>query len=164
MEALASEDALVDMVVKTIKEGHTSLVYELVHGELSDVMASTVYEAAALGDEVSIRILRQVARYLGIGIANLVNIFNPRIVVISGGIVNVRSIIEDIVRQTILDRSFESCSSVLEIRFSTSTTENTMKGAADRVFAEMTQSLWQSVSKQHIYGGIVIKQPQRFFL
>lgn len=142
MEALASENALVDMVVKSIKEGQTSLVYDLVNGELSSVIPNIIYKAAAAGDELAIRMLGNVARYLGIGIANLVNIFNPKIVVIGGGIVKARQYIEDIVRQTVGDRSFESCSSALEIRFSTLATENTMKGAADMVFAEITQSVW----------------------
>ena len=142
MEALASENALVDMVVKSIKEGQTSLVYDLVNGELSRVIPKTIYKAAEAGDELAIRMLGQVARYLGIGIANLVNIFNPKIVVIGGGIVKARQYIEDIVRQTVWDRSFESCSSALEIRFSTLATENTMKGAADMVFDEITQSVW----------------------
>jgi len=142
MEALASENALVDMVVKAIKEGQTSMVYELVNGELSRVVPKIIYQAADAGDELSIRMLGHVARYLGIGIANLVNILNPKIVVIGGGIVKARQYIEDIVRQTVLDRSFESCSSALEIRFSTFATENTMKGAADMVFAEITQSVW----------------------
>ncbi len=141
LEALASENALVDMVVKSIKEGQKSLVYDLVNGELSRVIPNLIYEAAEEGDEVAIRTLGQVARYLGIGIANLVNIFNPKIVVIGGGIVKARQFIEDIVRQTVSDRSFESCSSVLELRFSDLATENTMKGAADMVFAEITQSV-----------------------
>ena len=142
LEALASENALVEMVVKAIKEGQSSLVYNLVHGELTDVTPDVIYQAADAGDEVVIRMLGQVARYLGIGIANLVNIFNPKTVVIGGGIVKARQYIEDIVWQTVLDRSFESSSSVLEIRFSTFATVNTMKGLADMIFAELTQSAW----------------------
>ena len=142
MEALASENALVVMVVKAIKEGQKSIVYDLVQGELFHVTPNVIYEAAEAGDELAIRMLVKVARYLGIGIANLVNIFNPKVVIIGGGIVKARQYIEDIVKQTIWDRSFESCSSVLEIRFSQTATENTMKGAADMVFAEITQSLW----------------------
>lgn len=142
METLASESALVEMVIKSIKEGQTSLVYNLVNGELANVIPSIIYQAAEAGDELAIRMLGQVARYLGIGIANLVNIFNPKIVVIGGGIAKARQYIEDIVQQTVLDRSFESCSSVLDIRFSTLATVNTMKGAADMIFAEVTQSAW----------------------
>ncbi|HBQ25759.1 MAG TPA: hypothetical protein DD791_05150, partial [Syntrophomonas sp.] len=41
--------------------------------------------AARQGDKEAILLLSQVAEYLGIGIANLVNIFNPRAVILGGG-------------------------------------------------------------------------------
>lgn len=142
LEALASETALVDMVSKAIKEGQPSLVYDMVEGILANVTPEIIYQAADDGDEIAIRMLGQVARYLGIGISNLVNIFNPEIIIIGGGIVRGRQYIEDIVRQTVRDRAFESCSSVLEISFLTATTEHTVKGVADIVFAEITESIW----------------------
>lgn len=142
LEALASENALVDAVAKAIKEGQSSIIYDMVKGELKDLTPEVIYEAADAGDELVIRMLGQVARYLGIGIANLVNTFNPEILIIGGGIVRRRQYIEDIVRQTVEDRSFESSSNVLEISFLTTTTENTLKGAADIVFAEITESIW----------------------
>ena len=142
LEALASENALVDAVAKAIKEGQSSIIYDMVKGELKDLTPEVIYEAADAGDELAIRMLGQVARYLGIGIANLVNTFNPEILIIGGGIVRGRQYIEDIVRQTVEDRSFESSSNVLEISFLTTTTENTLKGAADIVFAEITESIW----------------------
>lgn len=142
LEALASETALVDIVSKAIKEGQSSLVYDLVEGNLARVTPEVIYQAANTGDLIAIRMLGQVARYLGIGIANLVNIFNPEIVIIGGGIVRGRQYIEDIVRQTVNDRSFESCSSVLQISFLSATTENTVKGVADIVYSEITESIW----------------------
>ncbi len=142
LEALASENALVVAVVKALKEGQVSLVYDMVDGNLDHVTPADIYEAANAKDEVAVRVLEQAARYLGIGIANFINIFNPEIVILGGGIVRGRQYMEDIIRQTIKDRSFESCSSVLEIRFLTATTENTLKGAADIVFAEITETIW----------------------
>ncbi len=142
LEALASEDALVDTVVKAIKEGQVSVIYDMVDGNLENVIPENIYEAANAKDEVAVRILGQVARYLGIGIANFINIFNPEIVIVSGGIVRGRQYIEDIIRQTVKDRSFESCSSVLEICFLPTTTENTLKGAVDLVFAEIAKERW----------------------
>ncbi|WP_369412604.1 ROK family transcriptional regulator [Pelosinus baikalensis] len=142
LEALASENALVDAVAKAIKEGQSSIIYDMVKGDLKELTPEVIYEAADAGDELAIRMLGQVARYLGIGIANLVNTFNPEILIIGGGIVRGRQYIEDIVRQIVEDRSFESSSNVLEISFLTTTTENTLKGAADIVFAEITESIW----------------------
>lgn len=142
LEALASEKALVDWVVREIEGGQPSCVMELAGGDLSKVGPEEIYQAANDGDELAIRGLRQVARYLGIGVANLVNIFNPELFVIGGGLASARHFIEDVLQETVRERSFESCSSILEIRFSTSITENTIKGLADMVFTQITEPLW----------------------
>lgn len=142
LEALASEKALVERVIKGIKEGQSSRVTELIGGDLSKLGPEEVYQAANEGDELATRTLAHGARYLGIGIANLVNIFNPELFVIGGGFAAARYFIEDIIQDTVKERSFESCSSVLEIRFSTSATENTLKGVADMVFTQITEPLW----------------------
>lgn len=141
-ESLASESALVEMIIKAIKEGQPSKVSELVGGDLSRVTADTVYEAVNSGDYLALYHLRRVARYLGIGIANLVNIFNPELVVIGGGLAQTRPHIEEIIRQTVSDRSFESCSSTLEIAFSHNLRQHTVQGTADLVFAGITEKVW----------------------
>ncbi len=139
LEAMASENALVDLVMKEIKEGQASLVKDYVGGDLQELTPEIIYRAADAGDEVALRMLNRVARYLGIGIANLVNIFNPEIIVLAGGIVKARAHVGETIQQIVRDRSFESCSNGLDIRFSTQGTENTLKGSADLVFAEITE-------------------------
>ncbi|MDF2874675.1 MAG: Glucokinase [Sporomusa sp.] len=141
MEAMASETALVDLMTAAIRCGQTTLLTGIVHGDLEAVTAEDIYHAADLGDPLAIKILSRVAGYLGIGIANLVNIFNPELVVIGGGLAKARQYIERTVWDMVALRSFESCSSVLEIKYSTQTSENTMKGAADMVFSELAGSI-----------------------
>jgi len=50
------------------------------------ITAQTVYDAAARGDDIARDVVRDTARFLGTGIANLLNIFNPDVVVIAGGV------------------------------------------------------------------------------
>ncbi|HMM21705.1 MAG TPA: ROK family transcriptional regulator [Selenomonadales bacterium] len=144
LEALASEDALVEAVVKAVKEGQVSLIPSLAGGDVEQVTADIIYAAADAGDALALQSLSRVARYLGIGIANLVNTFNPELIVISGSIAKVSHHIADTLKQTVRDRAFESCSSVAEIRFSTASTANTLKGVADMLFAEITEPVWLS--------------------
>jgi glucokinase len=58
----------------------------MVKGKLEAITAQTVYDAAKAGDQVANEIVRDTARYLGAGIANLLNTFNPDIVVVAGGV------------------------------------------------------------------------------
>jgi glucokinase len=57
-----------------------------VDGDLSRITAQTVYQAAQDGDELALEVVRDTAKYLGAGVANLINIFNPEVVVICGGV------------------------------------------------------------------------------
>lgn len=153
LEAMASETALIGLVIKAIKEGQYSLVQDMTDGDLTKVIAQDIYAAANQGDDVSIRMLDRVARYLGIGIANLVNIFNPQLLIIAGGIAKAQKFIEQTVRQTVHDRSFESCNSILDIKFSTADTENTLKGAADIILAEITEPILLANGSNYYKAG-----------
>jgi glucokinase len=57
-----------------------------VGGDTSKITAQTVYEAAHDEDELALEVVNDTARFLGAGIANLLNVFNPEVVVICGGV------------------------------------------------------------------------------
>ncbi len=45
-----------------------------------------MFEAVAQGDALADELVRDTARYLGVGIANMLNVLNPEVVVICGGV------------------------------------------------------------------------------
>jgi glucokinase len=53
-----------------------------------ELTAERVYDAGRDGDELALNIFHRVGTYLGIGLANLINILDPEIIVIAGGVVN----------------------------------------------------------------------------
>jgi len=56
--------------------------------EPGDITSEQVYRAAREGNAAAIRAMQSMGRSLGIGIANLINIFNPEMVVIGGGVMD----------------------------------------------------------------------------
>ncbi|MHB0949696.1 MAG: ROK family protein, partial [Gemmatimonadaceae bacterium] len=68
------------------REESASMLPAMVQGELERITAQTVYDAAAQGDAVAHEIVRDTARYLGAGLANLLNTLNPDTVVVAGGV------------------------------------------------------------------------------
>jgi glucokinase len=87
LEAYASGPAIATRAREVlVREGGESAIPRMVNGRLEDITAQTVYDAAHAGDPVASEIVRDTARYLGAGIANLLNIFNPDTVVIAGGV------------------------------------------------------------------------------
>ena len=87
IEAYASGPAIAVRAREVlVREETASLLPSLVNGNLEDITAETVYQAASQGDAVANEIVRDTARYLGVGIANLLNILNADVVVVAGGV------------------------------------------------------------------------------
>ena len=87
LEAYASGPAIATRAREVlVREETASLLPSLVGGRLDAITAETVYKAAQQGDAVANEIVRDTARYLGAGIANLLNIMNADVVVVAGGV------------------------------------------------------------------------------
>jgi glucokinase len=87
LEAYASGPAIATRAREVlVREEGESMIPLMVNGKFDDITAQIVYDAASEGDQVANEIVRDTARYLGAGIANLLNIFNPDIVVVAGGV------------------------------------------------------------------------------
>ena len=87
LEAYASGPAIATRAREIlVREESASLLPSLVGGQLDHITAQTVYDAAKRGDAVANEIVRDTARYLGAGVANLLNTFNADVVVIAGGV------------------------------------------------------------------------------
>ena len=87
LEAYASGPAIATRAREVlVREETASLLPTMVDGRLEAITAETVYRAAQQGDAVANEIVRDTARYLGAGIANLLNIMNADVVVVAGGV------------------------------------------------------------------------------
>jgi glucokinase len=71
------------------------------------ITAADVYEAARKGNAIAATVMRGMGRMLGIGIANLINIFNPERIVIGGGVKDAWPLFIDAAKEEIMRRAFE---------------------------------------------------------
>jgi glucokinase-like ROK family protein len=84
---LVSAPAIVTRAVKDLKQGVQSTLHALAGGDLERVNVALIAQAANAGDPYACQIMEQTGRYLGIGIATLVNLLNPDRVIIGGGVI-----------------------------------------------------------------------------
>jgi glucokinase len=82
LEMFASATAIVRMTRENLSQFPQSLLNR------EELTAERVYEAGRDGDELAVRVFKRFGTYLGIGLANLINIIDPEIIVIAGGAVN----------------------------------------------------------------------------
>ena len=85
-EALANRDAIVRRAVAKMQHGRQTKIAEEAGYRLGSITPAMIARAADEGDAVAIEILAETAHYLGIGVATLIQLYNPEVFVIGGGI------------------------------------------------------------------------------
>lgn len=86
LEMYASATALMNHARGLAEKNPDSLLYKMSGGTLSDIDGKTIFEAAKKGDAPANEAVEWYLDNLGIGIANMINIFRPEIIIIGGGI------------------------------------------------------------------------------
>jgi len=86
-EAYCGGSYIVERVRAGIREGYRGRIRDIVGGDLNGLHAGHIEEAYMLGDDLCGRIWREVIEYLGAGVASLVNLLNPEVVIFGGGVV-----------------------------------------------------------------------------
>jgi glucokinase-like ROK family protein len=98
-ETFVGPRAIEQRVQRSLAFGAKSILHDMVKGDLQNIVFDDVLKAAQMGDQTAIDALEKVGFYLGIGIANLVNLFNVEVIVLGGALNNASPfLIEDIER------------------------------------------------------------------
>jgi predicted NBD/HSP70 family sugar kinase len=84
LEAEIGAAGIVRRLVWRIKSGDRSRVLDMAGGDMGAISVHQIFDAARAGDGVSISVVRDTARYIGMAIANLVAITDPNIIVLGG--------------------------------------------------------------------------------
>jgi len=108
LESLFSEPAIMKSVKTLVNQHPNSILAENInqHG----ATLSTVFKAALAGDELVTILLEERAHYFGIALANLVNIFNPELIVLGGIFTHEKGLLIPVIRKTLKDYAFANLS------------------------------------------------------
>ena len=87
-EMLASGTALAREARRRIGAGASTSILDHTAGAVDKIDAQAVHAAALAGDALASELIHRNAYYLGVGLANIVNVFNPERIVIGGGLSN----------------------------------------------------------------------------
>ncbi len=114
-EVMASGTALAREARLSIEAGKGAALLKASGGDPGRVTAEIVFEVAERGDPAAAELIRQTGRYLGIGLANLVNIFNPELIIIGGGLSNMGDRLLQPARDTVRERAYQISSDAVRI-------------------------------------------------
>jgi len=141
LEAYASGPAIAERAREALEGGEPSILPKLVNDDLSKITAQIVYDAAKKDDDVARQVVRETANFLGAGVANLLNIFNPDVVVIAGGVTQAGTSLFEPLRAEVRRRAFRPAVEACKI------VPGTLRGSAGVVGAVAT-------FKQQVLGGV----------
>ena len=109
LETVASVKSLRRKVYEGYQRGEKSLIYE---GKdiktMDDIHSNCVFEAVNAGDTFAISLIKELGENIGIGIANVINTFNPELVIINGEIIATGEILLEPIISTVMKRGFRS--------------------------------------------------------
>ena len=138
LESYASGRAIVDRAVSSLEKGTESLLSKCCDGNIYKITPEVVYETAFEGDNLSREVFREVGQFLGIGIANLINILGLDAVIIGGGLIGAWDMFIEELSKEAHKRAFRLLSSEVKILKSTLTNDGGSIGAAGLLFNELS--------------------------
>jgi glucokinase len=128
LEALASGTAIERRARKAANERLGSTLGMLAAERAP--LGEDVLDLARKGDENAVRVLQETGIWLGIGLATFVNIFDPEVIAVGGGVSEAGDLVLDPARRELRLRSHSPSRDLVEIREATLGTKSGMLGAA----------------------------------
>ncbi|QIB27036.1 ROK family transcriptional regulator [Caloranaerobacter azorensis] len=107
LEVMASGPAIVDRFIERINCGEKSKVIDFVDGNLSNITGEIIFKAAIEGDELSKTILNETGRYIGLAVSVIINLLNPEMILIGGGVSKAGEFIFDAIKDTVFQKSMK---------------------------------------------------------
>jgi glucokinase len=89
LETLAGRDPIIERATLKMESGRETLLWNYVNGPEAlqqHITPALIDEAAEAGDELAKEVMRETGHYVGLGIASMVNVFNPEVFVLGGKI------------------------------------------------------------------------------
>jgi glucokinase len=130
LEMLASGTAIAGDAVRHINKGEKSSLLDMVGGKLEDINAEVIGRVARNGDLLARDVIARAAYYLGIGMVNIVNIFNPEMIVIGGGMAELGDMLIEPGRRMVAERAFSISARLVRIVIAQLGNEAGVYGAA----------------------------------
>lgn len=113
LEVLASGRAIAIQAQNTVRHGKCTQLVEI--QPVENISAREVASAACRGDLLAQHILTQAGTYIGIALADLINLFNPGMIVIGGGVAQAGDLLLEPMRQAMQKRSLSASGRVVRI-------------------------------------------------
>jgi glucokinase-like ROK family protein len=136
-ETLVGPRAVIRRFRETLRQGVPSTVLHLAENDLDNITFENVANAALQGDAAALAAMQEVGGNLGFGIANLVNIFNPQMVVLGGELAYASEILLPVIERVVAANAMSIPAEDLKIAVSAYGPDGCVVGAASLVLDDI---------------------------
>ena len=133
--------AVLRRVKKEFETNHDQLLLDACSGDFNNLTFDLVVKFALNGDSICRQAIEEVAVNLGVGIADLVNIFNPDLIVLGGAFIQGKDILQSIIEKTIFSNALQPSTDNLQIKFSERSAEACVLGAVAVVLDDILREM-----------------------
>ncbi|MCK4820152.1 ROK family protein, partial [bacterium] len=134
LEAMISDNAMINRITGLINKGVNTSLKDIRN---LNITSETIIEHAKRGDKLCSQVMEEISTNLGIGIANIVNIFNPKVVIIGGRLAEAGNIILDAVKRTVRNRALQKPAQDVEVHLSNFRDVKGAQGAATLILQSL---------------------------
>lgn len=129
-EAYASATGLVRETASRLVVNKSNMIYEMIGGDLGKLEAKTVFDAAKAGDRFALDLVDYEATYVALGLSTVLNIINPQVVILGGGVALAGDILLNSVKEKLKEYALPITLVGLEIKLSELGNDAGVLGAA----------------------------------
>lgn len=145
LETVGSCAAIIQAVQAAIERGVDSKIRELTCGDLKRISIEIIAQAASENDSLAYRVLQEAASYVAMGLADLVNLLNPRQIIFGGALFRAApQLLSDPLRRVIKQRSLEKSANEVQLKVSTLGGEAGALGASRLIANQALKALYLS--------------------
>ena len=138
LENYASARAMVSRTISFMEKGSESILRDCCKGNIYKVTPEDIYKAALDGDSLAREILKDAGRFLGVGLANIVNLMGPDAIILAGGLTGAWNIyVQEAIREA-SRRAFKDLFDAVKIIPSSLGDDAGTIGAACLVFSSIS--------------------------
>jgi predicted NBD/HSP70 family sugar kinase len=137
LETHVGPRAVLRRVRRTLESGVSSVLCDLAGGNLAAITFENVVQAAEMNDPVALAALQAVGEQLGVGVSNLVNIFNPEMIVLGGALNMASRYLLPVVAESLSYNSLRPASEIVHVFASAHGQDACVMGAAALVLDDI---------------------------
>lgn len=143
LEAVASCAAVIQSVRRAMEKGVDSKIRDLAGGDLERVSVELIAQAARENDSLAFRVLEEAVAHIGTGLANMVNLLNPKVLIFGGGLFRAAppSLLEPL-KRIIKQRSLEKSANEVQLMVSRMGSEAGALGAARVISQKLLRNIY----------------------